>query len=215
MELEQFVHAGRMWTVRSEDNHDKGAIFENWNEDQYDIVDLRPQVVLDIGGNIGSFTLRALAEGAQLVVAVEPEPHNIELFKLNCAQEIEDGRVVLIERAVWSSEMTLRVSDVKGASGTSPEREGADVQSVTLESLLSERQYDFMKMDIEGAEIEALDPCPPDLLSALHGIGLEYHCATIPQWWQTVYKLSTCGFYLEIKAFPGAFNGGMLWGHQP
>jgi FkbM family methyltransferase len=63
----------------------------------------RGDVVLDIGAHVGVFTAQALELGAAKVVAVEPDPGNVECLRRNFSEDIAAGRVVLVEEAAWIS----------------------------------------------------------------------------------------------------------------
>ncbi len=64
-------------------------------------------VVLDCGANVGVFTREALADGARLVVAIEPAPENIECLRRNFADEIGKGRVIVVPEGVWNKDDIL------------------------------------------------------------------------------------------------------------
>jgi len=122
-------------------------------------------VVIDCGAHIGVFTWKALEAGASKVVAVEPDPTNLECLRRNFKKEIADGRVVLAAVGVWSKpgKMTLNL----GEGGNTGEnsmvmKEGTtsiEVPVTTLDQLVKDlglERVNFIKMDIEGAEREAL-----------------------------------------------------------
>lgn len=117
-------------------------------------------VVLDVGGHVGTFTRRALALGASRVVAVEPDPVLAVCLRQNFAG---DSRVTVVEAAAWneSGALTLRWGPVNSGTSsviTGGERIG-EVRAVTIDSLtksLGLSRVDYIKMDIEGAEREAL-----------------------------------------------------------
>ncbi len=121
-------------------------------------------IVLDCGAHIGVFTHTALKRGAAKVVAFEPEPVNRECLLRNFAAEIGSGRVVVIEKGVWSGdtrlELNLGVQNSGAASVVGNEGGGAvRVDVTTIDRIVSELRLprvDFIKMDIEGAEREAL-----------------------------------------------------------
>jgi FkbM family methyltransferase len=121
-------------------------------------------IVIDCGAHVGTFTDEALRGGAQTVVAVEPEPVNAECFKRNFRSEIASGRVILVEKGVWSSETTLQLSVANANSGMNSfvSDQGAEKLSLpvtTIDKLVQQLglpRVDFIKMDIEGAEREAL-----------------------------------------------------------
>jgi len=123
-------------------------------------------VVVDCGANVGVFTRQALMEGARLVVAVEPALENLECLRRNLAKEIEAGRVLLCPKGVWSreGELRLRVDPRTHAADTfvmQPPgwQQGPVLPVTTVDRLVQElglARVDFIKMDIEGAELEAL-----------------------------------------------------------
>jgi FkbM family methyltransferase len=122
-------------------------------------------IVLDCGAHIGVFTERALALGAAKVVAIEPDPTNQECLRRNFTQEIADGLVIAYPKGVWSSEgrLTLRESTRNsGASSVVVPEEGRaiEIAVTTIDRLVSEMRLpkvDVIKMDIEGAERDALE----------------------------------------------------------
>jgi FkbM family methyltransferase len=128
---------------------------------------VRPgDIVFDGGAHVGTFTDEALRRGAAKVIAVEPEPVNAECFRRNFAKEIAEGRVVLIEKGVWSSETTMELSVAKENSGMNSFviDQGAGTSKISvpltqIDTLVRELglpRVDFIKLDIEGAEREAL-----------------------------------------------------------
>ncbi len=134
---------------------------------QQDPVVVRPgDVVVDVGSHLGTFTRFALNEGARQVVGFEPDPVNIACFKRTFAPEIQDGRVILVEQALWETPGTLSFSQPPaGNSGSGAVRAGEEspglihVPATTLDEAVERLQLerlDFIKMDIEGAERHAL-----------------------------------------------------------
>jgi FkbM family methyltransferase len=121
-------------------------------------------VVIDCGAHIGGFTRIALAAGARMVVAIEPERANILAFRRNLEPEIKAGRVKLVEKGVWDTtgRLPLHTSDVGDShSMVVPQsRHQDEIIDVTTLDLLVESlklsRIDFIKMDIEGAERNAL-----------------------------------------------------------
>ncbi|MBI4873948.1 MAG: FkbM family methyltransferase [Acidobacteria bacterium] len=147
-ELIAYLLAEHRWMIRS-------------NESDH----VRPgDVVVDCGAHVGVFTHYALARGAARVIAVEPEPVNVECFHRNFAAEIARGTVVLAPQGVWSSETTLELtvaaansgmnSVVAAESGTMIRIPVTTIDRIADQLRLA--RVDFLKMDIEGAEREAL-----------------------------------------------------------
>ena len=129
-------------------------------------------IVLDCGANVGVYTRRALKAGARIVVAIEPAPQNIEVLKRNFAPEIEQGRVIVYPKGVWDKDDMLVLhqhSDNSAADSfvINQEKDKADTHAAdeklpltTIDKLVTElklERVDFIKMDIEGAEVRALN----------------------------------------------------------
>ncbi len=120
--------------------------------------------VLDCGAHIGVFTALALSRGAAKVIAIEPAPDNLFCLKKNFAAEIAAGQVVVVEKGVWNSAgfLDLRLSDITPAEDSFIEPVGGRVLRVpitTIDLLVAELglpTVDYIKMDIEGAEREAI-----------------------------------------------------------
>jgi FkbM family methyltransferase len=123
-------------------------------------------VVLDCGGNVGVFTRKALRHGASKVVAIEPAPWAVECLRRNFADEIRAGRVVVFPKGVWDHDDVLELNIPPGMASTAAtvalhEREGKNVRAplTTIDRMAAElglERVDFIKMDIEGAEPNAL-----------------------------------------------------------
>jgi FkbM family methyltransferase len=131
------------------------------------MVDVRPgDVVLDCGANVGVYTRHALQKGARLVVAIEPAPESLECLRRNLAPQIADGRVVVYPKGVWNRDEELQLSVgpqwASTASSVVLDRgaKGPTIPLTTIDKLVAElnlASVDFVKMDIEGAEMQALE----------------------------------------------------------
>ncbi len=156
-------------------------------------VDIRPgDVVLDCGANVGAFTREALKRGARQVIAIEPAPENLECLRRNLAAEIDQGRVVVYAKGVWDKEdtLTLYVNPANpGADSFVWQAKGSqavvDVPLTTIDRLVAElnlERVDFIKMDIEGAELKALEGARATLARFRPRLALSsYHEADHPK----------------------------------
>lgn len=122
-------------------------------------------IVLDCGAHVGVFTRKALELGAAKVIAIDPGPMQGESLRRNFAQEIAEGRVTIVTAGVWSApgSMTMHLgSHNSGMGSLVMEHEGVEEIEVpvkTIDAIVAELalpRVDFIKMDIEGAEREAL-----------------------------------------------------------
>jgi FkbM family methyltransferase len=121
-------------------------------------------VVLDCGAHVGTFTRQALNAGARQVIAIEPFSKNLVCLRRNFETEIAQGRVVIFEKGVWDHEDVLDFAESSDAStmGSVIFARGPKMTRIpvtTIDKLVTElklTRVDFIKMDIEGAERNAL-----------------------------------------------------------
>lgn len=121
-------------------------------------VAVRPgDIVVDLGGHLGTFTRVALNAGAKLVVAFEANAVNANCFRATFRDEIAHEKVVLIESPVWSESCTVHFSG-QGLVGQITDQ-GDAKEAVTIDDVVRKLdlpRVDFIKTDIEGAERQAL-----------------------------------------------------------
>jgi FkbM family methyltransferase len=148
---------GEFWYVGAPTEQDAFVLAEE-EVDLYRTARMAPgSIVLDCGANYGTFTRRALQQGAAKVVAIEINPQAQAALRRTFANEIRDGKVIVYGKGVWDKDAEL---DLRGDSVVLP-RDGAPVRLpvTTIDEIVSELQLtsvDFIKMDIEGAEKNAL-----------------------------------------------------------
>ena len=127
---------------------------------------LRPgQVVLDVGANIGYFTLLFAQQVGPHghVYALEPEPRNFELLQRNIALN-GFSNVTAMRRAAWHEPSTLMLylnEENRGDHRAYPSEEsriGVSIDAGPLDDLLADlpRPIDVVKIDIQGAEYNAV-----------------------------------------------------------
>ena len=158
--------------------------------------------ILDCGANIGLSViyLKELCPSAELV-AFEPDETNFQLLTKNVGAFGFKG-VTLRKEAVWKERTALRFSadSNMGSKITDKVTEHTkDVQAVRLKEFLN-RQVDFLKMDIEGAEYEVLMDIA-DNLFRVRSLFIEYHGTFAQQreLLEMLTLLSDSGFTYYIK----------------
>ncbi len=126
---------------------------------------VRPgMAVVDIGANIGYLTmmLASLVGASGLVVAVEPNPENVKL--LEASRRANGFDHVMVVQAAAGRGIALLALNVSYSNGTTGELpDGADaiiasslVPCFALDAILPDIPIDLIKIDIEGAELNAL-----------------------------------------------------------
>jgi len=126
-------------------------------------------IVLDCGANLGVFTRKALSMGASKVIAIEPVPDNIVSMSKTFEKEIAEGRVIIAPVGVWNKDDVLKMTMFDNSvldSFVMRERDEAIAQEkqlelplTTVDALVAKynlERVDFIKMDVEGAERQAL-----------------------------------------------------------
>jgi FkbM family methyltransferase len=124
-------------------------------------------VVLDCGASDGDFTREAIRAGAGKVVSIEISPSSAECIRRNLANEVAAGKVVVYPKGVWDRDdrMVLNVDDTNFAANSVVLHPGSahaaiEVPLTTIDRIVTELglpRVDFIKMDIEGAEANALN----------------------------------------------------------
>jgi FkbM family methyltransferase len=137
-----------------------------------DSMALKPgDVVLDCGAAFGDFVRTCLKARVAKVVAIEPSPGNIEAMRRSFPAEIASGQVVIVPKGVWHEDSTLKLlvhqnslldslvmhDRVENQGGPKPRE--VEVPLTTIDKIVEELKLEkvtFLKMDIEGAERNAL-----------------------------------------------------------
>jgi FkbM family methyltransferase len=162
-------------TVVIQSGYEKGHVFHEG------------QVVVDAGARVGAFAMkisRAVGEDGR-VLAIEPEPRSFALLMKNIrANGIRN--IVAVQKALWSEpeELNLFLSGNGASHSIYPgpfygsTGDSIRVQASTLDDILKGHEMasvDFIKMDIEGSEIEALKGMKRALGSRVHLAIAAYH----------------------------------------
>jgi FkbM family methyltransferase len=185
---------GKRWIIGSA-NHRCWIGFFEYQKQKGMLREVRPNGVFwDIGANVGFYSLLAsklVASGK--VYAFEPAPRNLSYLRKHLA----------INRVANVEILELAVSDRNGISSFEIEESGfmghlsgggqITVPTATLDSLVEEGKVlppDYVKMDIEGAELQALRGAArtfqrfhPVLFLATHGQDLEKECRHLLESW--------------------------------
>jgi FkbM family methyltransferase len=142
-------------------------------------------VVVDIGANIGVFSLLAAGRQSSWVFAFEPYPENIRFLKQNVSAN-RMMNVTICESAVSDLSGWQRLYGNPNAAGHSLYATSAvdgypgDVRVPTttlpeiMDTYLLDR-VDFLKMDCEGSEGAILLSTPADYLKKISRLAIEFH----------------------------------------
>lgn len=151
----------------------------------YDIAyNFNPELVLDLGANIGVFTkyIKELFPEAS-VIAVEVENDNFAILQQN-TKHISD--VILYQRGIWYNNSNLKV--IERATGTvgykvEETTEATSIIGISIDELIKDYigEKILIKMDIEGAERALFDHIEnADWPNRINGLLIETHDKIIP-----------------------------------
>jgi FkbM family methyltransferase len=140
-------------------------------------------LVLDLGGNLGLFSLLAASTHKNAnVYAYEPGPPNYRMFEINCLLNAEiSSRIHLRKEAVaGETRMTEWHFDADNPGGSSlfgSQGNTFDVQVRSFAEIVESLpgKVALAKIDIEGAEFELLEKTPPKIWEKISAISLELH----------------------------------------
>lgn len=164
--------------------------------------------ILDLGANIGISVLAFKRQYPHAqITAVEADPGLFTYLSQNIADNKLDG-VKLINRAVWNENTALTFQPDYADGGRvmlHPNSQGMEIEAIDVRDLLRAQHYDFIKMDIEGAERIVLPACVPYLENVQY-LFVEYH-DTIGQpqvFVEIVDLMVTTGYHLSVDRVWGS-----------
>jgi FkbM family methyltransferase len=156
------------------------------------------QVAYDIGANIGFFTIIAARQVGSRgkVVAFDPLPENIRWLQHNA--DLNDlGQIEAVEAAVGAEHGTARVQRGATAVWAHVSETGDDVvRLVGIDAGIADGSLpvpDLVKIDIEGAEVAALDGMRETLARHRPTLIVELHETMAP----VVERLTAAGYDFE------------------
>jgi FkbM family methyltransferase len=175
--------------IRGGNGSDGYAFYQHLAIKDFDILNdlVSPRLMIDAGANIGMASLYFLNRYPGLrIVAIEPDPDTFEICRMNLAPYRD--RVVLIKGAIWSTcgQVVLAQGELEWNTHVKPVENGAaqngadgpSVQSYDVPALIAAGgggMVDFLKVDIEGGELELFGKNTELWLPAIKNIAIEFH----------------------------------------
>lgn len=169
--------------------------------------------IVDAGAFTGDYTVYASRKVGPTgrVLAFEPDPTNLKKLRANLRGELNN--VTIIEKGLWSSEeeLTFRAGTegfTSGAACISTLTTGRDltVNVTRLDTELKRlgiSEISVLKMDIEGAELEALKGCQTTLTKSHASICIaSYHILNGETTSRRVEQQLREWNYYAVTAFP-------------
>lgn len=165
----------------------KYAILETWKWDAYhdDRYPIQPtDVIVDIGANIGSFSIWAARQANKgMVYAFEPDEYNFQLLQTNIKRN-HCTNIEALHQAVSDQDGSIsfyqqsKENNVNHTMFPDHFATKVDVPSITLESWIRSvgvTKINLLKIDAEGAEYPILLSSPASVFKKIEKIYVEYH----------------------------------------
>ncbi|HYT74826.1 MAG TPA: FkbM family methyltransferase [Vicinamibacterales bacterium] len=172
--------------------------------------------VIDVGANIGAFTLDAATRYAPSTVhAYEPDPRTFAVLRHNVEANGLSSRVRVWNEAVAGAPGTLTLWRGEGSIAASTHAaahhasECCEVPAVTLQTVVERAatRIALLKMDAEGAEADILEGAGT-ALGAVDRIVAEYHDWLVPDVLPRVERVLRPRF--DVRAGHGRRRGSMF-----
>jgi len=135
----------------------------------YNMLDIQEgDIVLDIGANIGAFSLYAEQQGASEIYSYEPDSDNFSILEKNspystnthCAVVGDDSDYVMLYVNSKKNKGLHMTREVKG-------RDAVKVLALNFNDIINDRKPNKIKIDVEGAEYGFMPYVFPDYVEKL------------------------------------------------
>jgi FkbM family methyltransferase len=134
---------------------------------------------IDVGANVGSYTILACRAAGAAGFAFEPIPGTFARLQENIRLNHLEDKVACLNVGIGSSPGTIKftggLDTMNHALAHSESDSGAvEVQIITLDGILKDREPSLIKIDVEGYETPVLEGAPETLKKeSLHSVIME------------------------------------------
>lgn len=138
--------------------------------DQYNIKssNIKNKIVIDIGANVGVFSIFAAISGAKKIYAFEPVSKTFEILKKNIKINNLEDKIIVINEGLGEKEKEEYIKFNFAGDGTATvnknlkkknEKNKVKIKITTLDNFVKQNKIpkvDFIKIDVEGYEENVL-----------------------------------------------------------
>jgi len=184
--------------------------------------DLSPEfknmsIVLDIGANIGKHSIE-MAKTCDKVIAIEPDKDSYKLLKQNIELNNIEDKVTIINKACGEKQGTVSFfrDAVYPTSNSITVKKNAQmteekVECDTVDNICNGIVIDFIKVDVEGGELDTLkgakktiDICKPKIIfEAWNKEAADEIKSYLKHWGYSFTNLDTYNYLAEVKKSEG------------
>lgn len=150
--------------IPSEDIYDYGKVINEMEKNTYfDLLDyekINYGAFVDCGAYDGNTSINFINwtnNNYSHIYCFEPDRENYDLCKKNLKIEISEEKVTIINNGTWSCATELFFEENNNGSSKICDKSELSINTVALDDILKgANDISFIKMDIEGAELESL-----------------------------------------------------------
>jgi len=131
---------------------------KNFHAFEFEGARLKPnELVVDAGASEGFFTRYVLERGAKVIV-FEPVTSLVGALKMTFDEEIANKLVSVFPYALGGTSKTAKLETAEDHLFNSYlSNNGIEIKIVALDDIINHETVDFIKMDIEGSEMDAIE----------------------------------------------------------
>jgi FkbM family methyltransferase len=167
---------------------------------------------LDVGAYDGD-TLRQAQDRLGVTRGIAVEANSSLFSSINKVAASYKRGILILPHAAWSHRCQLQFSEVRGGMISVSETSNGELQAAPIDENVKEG-VDLMKMDIEGAELPALEGCKQTLRTAPDLALAAYHrpddLVTLPAFLATVGYVDP-KFSLHVGHYSDSFDDTILY----
>lgn len=165
--------------------------------------------VIDVGANVGIFAIKAAKKTGNkgFVIAIEPEPNNLALLYENVKGF---NNVMVVPKVAGNSKGKAKLYTANTSADHSIMYDHGhgylDVEMDTLDNIILELKLikvDFIKIDVEGAELEVLKGA--EKLFKTHDVKIAIAAYHYPE------EISEISQFLRLKGMNVVSQGGYIY----
>ncbi|QXJ34886.1 FkbM family methyltransferase [Saccharolobus shibatae] len=178
----------------------------------YDFLNIKDKVVVDIGASIGDSPIYFALNGAKKVIAFEPFPKIFTLARKNLEENHLQDKIVLVNAGCgYDGKVRVR-GDLQTDAGTQLIEYGIGVEIPVYSLNTITRMFDIenavLKVDCEGCEYDLFRTATNETLAKFDRIIIEYHYG----YKELVKRLKEANFKVKHSS-PKRIKKGMILGY--
>ena len=158
----------------------KGNVEEIFVFNEYDALDIKDRIVIDVGASIADSTVYFALKGAKKVIAFEPFPKIFSIAEKNIKENNVESKVTLVNAGCgYDGKVNINTDlETDASASLIDQKYGIEIPVYSLDSIVSKYNIEegsILKADCEGCEYPLILQSSKDSISKFYQIIIEYH----------------------------------------